>query len=288
MPGIDERLLSRRLDALVPGAVRVVYTDLDGTMLGRGGAFTRSPDGSPSVSPAAALVGAHEAGIDVVPCSGRMYRGLISDGRILGLATVIADMGAVLCYETGRELVFNLGAYVGAGTPVDAMERAGIIEMLLHRFSGRIELHTPWAANREYTQLFRGRLDVDDANDALSRSGQDWLELVDNGKLSAAYLDLPEGEAHVYHLLPRGVSKGSAIALDQQRRSLDPGECVAIGDALADLEIASEVAALVLVRDAVEKHPELARRALGIPNAVVTTSPGNLGWAEAMKELSAR
>ena len=144
----------------------------------------------------------------------------------------------------------------------------------------------PWAEHREYTQLFRGRVDLADANEALAQHGTAWLELVDNGKLSARYLDLPEGEAHVYHLLPRGVSKASAIAVDQRRRSLEPAECVAVGDAIADLEIAGEVAAIVLVRDAVEKHPVLAERVASVGNVAVTSQPGSLGWAEAVELLS--
>jgi predicted mannosyl-3-phosphoglycerate phosphatase (HAD superfamily) len=273
----------------LPGVVsdaRTIYTDLDGTMLGRGGAFTRGPDGSPAVAPAEALVGAHRGGIEIVPCSGRAHRGLISDGRILGLATVIADMGAVLSYETGRELIFNLGAYPGGdATPVAAMERAGAVELLLSRYAGRLELHSPWAANREYTQLFRGRIDLEDANAALETSGAGWAHLVDNGKLSARYLDLPEGDVHVYHLLPRGVSKGTAIAMDRERRGIERRACIAIGDAVADLEIAAEVAALVLVRDAVDAHPELAQRAAGLGNVFVTEAPGNLGWAETVSSI---
>ena len=265
----------------------MIYTDLDGTMLGRGGAFTRGPGGEPAIAPAEALVSAHRAGIEIVPCSGRAHRGLVSDGRILGLPTVIADMGAVLSYETGRETVLNLGAWPGVdGTPVDAMERGGAVDLLLRRYAGRLELHMPWAQHREYTQLFRGKVDLEDADAALEAAGAGWVHLVDNGKLSARYLDLPEGDTHVYHLLPHGVSKGTAIAMDRYRRSIPRDACVAIGDAIADLEIASEVAALVLVRDAVERHPDLEERASSLGNVFVTSAPGNLGWAETVLALA--
>jgi predicted mannosyl-3-phosphoglycerate phosphatase (HAD superfamily) len=280
-----ERTLPACASRLLALSARVVYTDLDGTMLGRGGAFTRAPDGTPAVEPSEALVAALAKGIDVVPCSGRAHRGLVGDGRILGMPTVIADMGAVISYDTGRELVFNLGAFPGGDEhPVRVMEREGAVDLILSQ--GTVELHMPWAETREYTQLFRGRLDVVQANEALRDAGFDWLQLVDNGKLSARYLDLPEGESHVYHLMPLGVSKGSAIAVDQERRSLSPGECVAIGDAIADLEIASEVAVLVLVRDAVDKHPALAEKASAFDNVIVTSKPGSLGWAEAMALLA--
>ncbi len=265
---------------------RVVYTDLDGTMLGRGGAFNRDPDGNPVTEPMLALVDAQRSGIDVVPCSGRAVRGLVGDGRILGMDTVIAEMGAVVAYENGREVVTILGEYPGGDElPTRFMEDTGAIKLLTERFPRRIELHLPWARYREYTQLFRGLIDTEEANAALADAGFGWLEIVDNGQLHSAYLDLEPGTAHAYHLLPRGVSKGKAIAVDRQRRSLRQEECIAIGDAIADLEIAGEVAALVLVGDAVARDPELARRASAIDNVIVTERPGILGWTDAMRLL---
>jgi hypothetical protein len=263
---------------------RVVYTDLDGTMLGRGGAFNRTPDGRPVAEPMRALVEAQRAGIDVVPCSGRAVRGLVGDGRILGMDTVIAEMGSVIAYDSGRDLVTSLGAYPGGDEiPTKFMEECGAIKLLTDNF--RVELHTPWARYREYTQLFRGLADTREMDDALANAGLEWLEIVDNGQLHSAYLDLEPGTAHAYHLLPRGVSKAAAVAIDQQRRSLRPEECIAIGDAVADLEIASEVVALVIVGDAVARDPALAARARSIDNVIVTERPGILGWTDVMNLL---
>lgn len=253
-------------------------------MLGPGGAFNRDPQGNPIAEPMRALVAAQQAGIEVVPCSGRAVRGLTGDGRILGMETVIAEMGAVISYGSGREIVPNLGAFPGGDElPTHLMQDSGAVKLLTERF--RVELHTPWAKYREYTQLFRGLVDTQEANAALADAGLGWLELVDNGGLHAAYLDLDPGMAHAYHLLPRGVSKGSAIAIDQTRRSLAPTDCIAIGDAVADCEIAPHVSALVLVRDAVERDPSLAERAREIDNVIVTDRPGILGWTDTMESL---
>ncbi len=284
-----ERLLSRNTERVRRMGPKVVYTDLDGTMLGRGGAFLRDPHGADSLEPARALLEARAAGIDVVPCSGRAVRGLVGDARLLGMENVIAEMGAVVAYEAGREVVRNLGAYPGGDVPpARYMEDCGAVGVLLDRYAGKIELHTPWSALRDYTQLFRGLVDPPEVNAALADAGHGWLELVDNGLLHSSYLDLGVDTAHAYHLVPRGVSKGTAIAIDQRKRVLKPSECVAIGDAVADLEIAAEVALLVLVRDAVERDRGLAERGLGLGNVVVTDRPGNLGWADALTLLSQR
>jgi hydroxymethylpyrimidine pyrophosphatase-like HAD family hydrolase len=267
--------------------VRVVYTDLDGTMLGPAGAFTRAPDGSLTTEPVGALMAALARGIDVVPATGRSLRGLIGDARILGLGTVIAEMGALIAYELGREVVTNLGAYPGGEEPPAVhMERTGAVKLLFDAFPGRLEHHTPWSAWRDYTQLFRGLVDTAEADSVLAAAGFEWLTLHDNGRLHGAYLGLDAGASHAYHLQPRGVDKGSAVALDRQRRSFTQEQSIAVGDSLADLTMAPEVGALVLVRDAVEADPALERAASGLSNVYVSERPGNLGWCDALRALA--
>lgn len=257
-------------------------------MLGRGASFFHGPDGRETFEPAEALLSAARAGIDVVPTSGRSLFGLIRDARILGLRTVIAEMGAVLAYDTGREVVHAFGEVPGgASMPVAAMQATGAVDLLLEAYQGRLELHTPWTAWRECTQIFRGLVDPSEADDRLEREGHGWLALVDNGLLFGPQpqLALGPGEAHVYHLTPRGVSKGTAVALDRKRRGFSREECVAIGDAVADLEIAEHVGLLVLVRDAAERDPALLEAALGLDNVAITDRPMNLGWADTVRAL---
>jgi hydroxymethylpyrimidine pyrophosphatase-like HAD family hydrolase len=281
--GLEEHAHDLRLSL----DVRVVYTDLDGTMLGPAGAFTRALDGSLTTEPVGALMAALARGIDVVPATGRSLRGLIGDARILGLGTVIAEMGALIAYELGREVVTNLGAYPGGEEPPAVhMERTGAVKLLFDAFPGRLEHHTPWSAWRDYTQLFRGLVDTAEADSVLAAAGFEWLTLHDNGRLHGAYLGLDAGASHAYHLQPRGVDKGSAVALDRQRRSFTQEQSIAVGDSLADLTMAPEVGALVLVRDAVEADPALERAASGLSNVYVSERPGNLGWCDALRELA--
>jgi hydroxymethylpyrimidine pyrophosphatase-like HAD family hydrolase len=259
--------------------IRVVYTDLDGTMLGARASFLHGPDGRPTLEPAQALVDALEADIDVVPASGRALRGLITDGRMLNLPTVIAEMGAQISYRFGQEVLENFGETPAPGPPARVMERLGIVDLVLGEFAGRLELHLPWAKWRECTALFRGRVDTEEVDAMLDRAGHGWATLHDNGRLGGVHDD---GVSRAYHLQPRGVTKGKAVALDQQRRGLAPEACIAIGDAVADLELAAEVAALILVRQAVEEDPVLAARAATLDNVLVTDRPQNLGWADTL------
>jgi hydroxymethylpyrimidine pyrophosphatase-like HAD family hydrolase len=267
--------------------VRVVYTDLDGTMLGPAGAFNRTPDGSLSSEPMDVLMTALERSIDVVPATGRSLRGLIGDARILGLQTVIAEMGSLIAYDLGREVVTNLGAYPGGEEPPAAhMERTGAVKLLFDAFPGGLEHHSPWSAWRDYTQLFRGLVDTSEADRVLAGAGFDWLTLHDNGRLHGAYLGREPGASHAYHLQPRGVDKGSAVALDRERRSFAAEDAIAIGDSIADLTMAPHVGALVLVADAVAADPALERAANATSNVYVSERPGNLGWCDALRAIA--
>lgn len=270
-----------------PAGVRVVYSDLDGTMLGRGGSFVHDPAGTPTLEPARVLSRAAAAGIEIVPCSGRAMPGIAGDGRILGLPTAIGEMGAVVSYGGGREIVEHLGEYPGgAKHPVALMESAGAIEVLMRRFP--IEPHAPWARHREYSALLRGLADTAEADRVLRDAGHGWCVLVDNGVLHGRYLGLPERTSHVYHLMPRGVSKGAAVRADRERRGFDASECVALGDSLADLTMAAEVAAMGVTEDAIATDAALAAASEAIPNAGVTSGPGNLGWTAAIALLIER
>lgn len=270
-----------------PPDVAVVYSDLDGTMLGAAGSFVHDPAMTLTAEPARALLAALEAGIEIVPCSGRAMPGIAGDARILGMQTAIGEMGAVVSYQGGREIVEHLGAYPGgADNPFRLMHDCGAIDLIQSTF--RIEPHGMWARNREYTALMRGLADVTEVDAALDEAGMGWCSLTDNGVLHASYLGLPPRTAHVYHLLPRGVSKGAAVAADRARRNIPRERTVALGDSLADLAMAPEVAVIALTADALEDDADLAEAAARVPNATVTTRPGNLGWTDAINAIVGR
>lgn len=267
---------------------RVLYTDLDGTMLGPKGSFLHGPDGVPTHEPAQALVGLLAAGVDVVPVSGRALPGLIRDSRILGGATVIGEMGGLLAYDHGIEIVRNFGSCPEPDrTPREIVDRDGISEALYAAFIGSLEPHLPWSTfSRDVTALMRGRIETALVDAWLEEHGWGWLTLRDNGRLHGAYLGMAAGRARAYHLLPRGVSKGSAVDLDQTRRSIPRDEAVGIGDAAADLELAEHVGTLVIVRDALLDDPYLTDRIAAMDNVFITRRDQNLGWADVANAIT--
>lgn len=261
---------------------RVLYTDLDGTMLGPGGSFFHAPGGTPTLEPAMALTALLDAGVEMVPVSGRALTGLVRDARVLGGDTVIAEMGGLIAYDHGREVVHNFGATPEPGTtPREIIAKHAVVESLFAAFAGALEPHLPWSTfPRDVTVLMRGRIDPAEVDVWLDEQGWGWLTLHDNGRLHGAYLGLDPGRARAYHLLPRGVTKGSAVSMDRVRRGVRREETVAIGDAAADLELADDVGTLVIVADAVADDAVLAAAIEQMDNVFVTAREMNLGWAD--------
>ncbi|MCA1830978.1 MAG: HAD-IIB family hydrolase [Actinomycetota bacterium] len=283
---VTARLVSNNLDRLA--GIAVVYTDMDGTMLGARGSFIHDPDGAPTLEPATALLAATGAGIDVVPVSGRALRGLQTDARILGLQTVIAEMGSLISYDFGQTVVQNFGETPREGMPAAIMEEDGAVVLLLKEFDGKLEHHLPWATWRECTQLLRGLVDPRAADEVLEKKGLGWLRLHDNGRLHGEYLGIPKGSARAYHLQPKGVSKGTAVALDRARRGFAREACVAIGDSFADLELAPEVGAFIIVCDALDDDPALFEAIETLDNVLVTDRAQNLGWSDVLRAVVER
>ena len=67
--------------------IRCVYTDLDGTLLGRGASLFRDADGNFTLLPARALEACHRAGVEVVLKSGRRKASVMEDAKLLGLSS---------------------------------------------------------------------------------------------------------------------------------------------------------------------------------------------------------
>ena len=74
-------------------ALRCVYTDLDGTLLGPRGSLFRDPEGNFSLRQARALEACHRAAVEVVIMSGRREAQVLSDARLLGQTSYIYEAG---------------------------------------------------------------------------------------------------------------------------------------------------------------------------------------------------
>jgi len=268
------------LDRLRPA---LLFSDVDGTLVGRDGSLLADLDGRPTLAAAQALVAAHRAGLEVVLVSGRTAEQLRETGRLLGTRDAVAELGTVLVRGRQVELVWGSAPRELGACPAEALERSGAVAALLEGFAGRIEPHTPWHLGRKGTFLLRGQVDPAAADRLLAGRGLDWARLLDNGRLRGAYPHLGPGPTHAYHLLPAGVSKAGTAAAYLAGRGLDATSAAAIGDSPADLELATVAGAMFLVANGAWS----AATAPATP-VILTPSPAGQGWAEAVSALLER
>ena len=278
-------LLTQSPDALAALArADIVYTDLDGTLLGIGGALLVDGDGAPSTTAAEAVARINAASLTAVLATGRNRIQCVEITRMLGWRGFIAELGCVVVPDRFAEPLYLTGdwpanALAPGETPWQAIDRVGARRLLCERFPGRIEPHAPYHANREATHLLRGNLDLAEARAAL-----DSLELpvsiVDNGVIHPlAHSLVGVTEVHSYHLAPPGVTKAGAIAADLERRGLAREQSVSIGDAPTDVEMADVTALCVLVGNAID-HAGVAEAASTRDNVYATRGCRGDGWAE--------
>ncbi len=267
---------------------RIVYTDLDGTMVGPRGSFWHTAGRDLTAEPATALLELHRAGIPLVLVSGRTPEQLVEAARIFAADGAIAELGAHISWNGGREhraLTGELPAEHDGRTPMDVMASLGIVEELIAEHPGRLEWHAPWHATHDTDALLRGRVDPVAVDAWLAEQGLGWLTLNDNGAIqptSRMTLDPDPAPPRVYHLMPRGISKGAAVAWDLQRRGIDPADAVAIGDSTSDLEMAPAVGRLWITANGAAVDG-MADRLAAIPHAAVTDGAMGEGWAQAVR-----
>ena len=215
--------------------VRVLYVDVDGTLVGPGGDLLS--DGTTVVD---GLLRARGNGIDVVPVTGRDRIQVRELCRLLGFPRGIAELGCV--HVEGLDTRYELGAFPFDGeTPVAAMHRTGAVacaEAL------GLEPHDPWNEGRVATVILRGRVAVEKADRALDAAGFGWCGLVDNGPLPRR---LPQ---HGYHLIPAGTGKVNGVAIDRARHGIGREAAAYVGDGAGDLACAGEVGQCWLVANA--------------------------------------
>jgi hydroxymethylpyrimidine pyrophosphatase-like HAD family hydrolase len=221
--------------------VHVLYVDVDGTLVGPGGDLLWDS----STRTVAALLRAREAGLDIVPVSGRGRVQVFELCRLLGLPRGIGELGCI--HVEGHEVRYELGDFPFVGrTPVEAMHDEGAIAFVLQQ--GGLEPHEPWNVGREATYLLRGRAEPEVVNAALVAAGIGWCRLIDNGVLRRR---APGGGAvGAYHLAPAATGKAVGVRIDRERHDIAVSETAYIGDSAADLECAREVAQCWLVANA--------------------------------------
>jgi hypothetical protein len=231
-------------------ALKCVYTDLDGTMLGRDGSLFRDADGLFSLLPGRALEACFRAGVEVVVKSGRRRTTVAEIARLLGQTSYIYEVGAGVMIDGEETLLTGDLVPRDGKTIFDLIEESGAPQLLLEHFGERLEHHDPWHRNRDISHLLRGTIDADEANGLLAENGLGHLRLVDNGVIAPR--PQFDGRPHAFHLLPAEASKAAAVAVHMQARGYAREECIAVGDSVEDADVARVVGRFFLVANAEE------------------------------------
>ncbi|MGV8084281.1 MAG: HAD family hydrolase [Coriobacteriia bacterium] len=265
----------------------ILYTDLDGTLLGPGGTLLADGEGAPSAATAKAIVALNRAGLPVVPVSGRSRIQMTEIVRLCGWNDFIAEAGAMRTYFRNgtREVIFDTPEWPlyrrrPSRTPLDEIDDSGACERLLAAFPERIEYHDPWHLGREATAILRGSLDARAAQKVLDEIDLP-LDFIDNGliRLRTSPTLSCDPPLHAYHIVPRGVSKRRSIDLDLASRGLVGEQAAFIGDSGSDVEAATVASVVALVANAAE-DPLLVETASAFENVVLLGGKRGDGWAE--------
>ena len=264
--------------------LKALYVDLDNTLLGRGASILHDGDGKISNLAFRAIETCLRADVEVVIMSGRRRAQVMEDARLLGSRSYIFEAGAAVV--DGPDVEWLTAPYMPDPDPAhpttvnELVERTGAPQLLLDRFAGDLEYHDPWHLNREVSHLFRGAVDVRDADALLQEHGFEDLRLLDNGAI-----DRPGMRG--YHLVPRGVSKGAAVARHMRVRGYLPQDCIAAGDSREDLTASEAVGTFWLVANALDKDPLLVGN---LPRNAKVAEAGHGGgvYEAVVTELSER
>jgi phosphoglycolate phosphatase len=264
--------------------MRCLYVDLDGTLLGPGASLLRGADGRFSPLGVRALEACWRADVEVVLYSGRRQQSVFESSRLIGSSAYVFELGCGLVVDGELEwLTGGIEPSASAGSIHDQIDASGAPALLLERYAGRLEYHTPWSIGREVSHLFRGSVDLADVSSMLSDARLGWLRLVDNGVVRAHAEQTPGLDVvHAYHLVPSIASKARAVARHMQARGYDPAECVAAGDSREDMDTAAVVGTFWLVANALERDPGLASEVAGRTGVRVASEGYGAGVYEAV------
>jgi hypothetical protein len=264
--------------------IKVIYTDMDGTLVGPGGSLFAAPDGSLTMTPARAVFKTLQRDVDVVIISGRTRVQLKENARTIGFRNYIAELGCEIVYDLGKKIVYNIGdmPLKEGQRPLDAIEKSGALDLIFREFPNQIRYYTPWSENVQDNALLVGNIDEEQANRLLEEHGYTDLRMTDNGGVP------PEPDfrsPHCYHLLPAAAGKRSAVQKDKEIRGLRTPELVGIGESIEDMEISPEVGVYFVVRNGAEDDPRVMEAAEERENAFLLEGRMGLGWAEAVAVL---
>ena len=264
-------------------SAHTLFTDLDGTLLGRGASVLTDGEGKPNLDAVTAITRLNAAGLRVVMTSGRNARQLREGSRLLGWTDFIAELGCIRSYDRGAKVVYDTGewpegATLPGETPYEAIVRVGAVALLMEAFPGLVEYHDPWHLDREVTHILRGNLPVAEAQAALDTLPLP-VTIVDNGIIHPPRHHLTCKEIHAIHLVPTGTSKAHAIAQYLDDRGASRSQALSIGDSAADVAMAGATSLMACVANGLA-DPHLIASARGRSDVCAVRATFGSGWAE--------
>lgn len=276
--------------------VRYMFTDLDGTMMGPGSSVLANASGEPSLDLVRTLLELRQAGVQVVPCSGRNRAMMREDTRLLGLNAFIGEMGGIvmtdLSHDTWEYFTAEMAFDPACGlTPHEVIEQTGLCEAFITRYPGMLEYHNDMSAgykHREVTIGLRGEIPDEEAIALLDASGMA-LDWADNGFLNyisaPTTLRLPEGvRGRAFNVMPKGLNKGRGIGRFCEILGIPREETLGIGDAASDFLMADYTGMFIMVENGLA-DPGAEEFLATHPEAVV--APGRIvdAWVAGMRSL---
>ena len=267
--------------------LRVIYTDLDGTLLNDRGCLINDSENSFFTDSIELIHKAEEIGWDIVLVSGRSRDQLRTNAMLMGLKNYISELGCEIVYGLGKEVHatfdtenFNYEIIKGGKDLIK------IIKILKEAFPGRIESRIEWSMGRNYNALFVGEIDLNLANVLLNDNGYKGLVLADNGFSKMFDVGLDVKHLKIYNLIPGGVDKSTGIRADKKIRKISSMNCIALGDSVEDIKMAKEVGAFFLMGDSLDKNPQIQDLLENYDNIYITEEKMNRGWVEVIKYLA--
>ena len=145
--------------ATVAPAMRCLYVDLDGTLLGPARRCCAAPTAASHARRCARWRRA--SGPTSRSCStpGRRQQSVFEAPALIGQSSYIFELGLRAgARRRARVADRRAGARpTSAARSTTRSRRSGAPALLLERFAGRLEYHTPWRVGRDVSHLFRGR-----------------------------------------------------------------------------------------------------------------------------------
>jgi len=266
--------------------LKVIYTDLDGTLFNDQGCIIKDCEGNFYFEVVKLFERIAKKNWDIVLVSGRNKLQLRYNSMLVGVKNYITELGSELVHNLGEKVyvTFDSEKYNYEITKC-GRDLVNIITILKDAFPNKIDSNLDWSIDRTFNALFFGDVDLEKANKILKDAGYGGLVLVDNGFSKLVKLNLGVENMRIYNLMPRGVDKSSAIKLDKELRNFKDSNCIALGDSIEDLKMASAVKYFFLMRDAIERDGDILNSLCNFDNVFITKHRMNRGWAEVMKYL---